>query len=100
MGIKKSIQSFKIQEDTRDIERLFTKLRKSQIIMLQTALQIAYLDYTIFSSLASQLEFVPDNYKIEKRYWFLLKKNCKGVKCFALAKCLSTKVGLHIFFRH
>lgn len=43
------------------------QLQEDKITTLQTAIQTAYLDHTINSSLAYRPEFISNNYKLGKK---------------------------------
>ena len=48
------------------------QLQEDKITTLQTAIQTAYLDHTINSSLAYRPEFISNNYKLGKKVLVLL----------------------------
>ena len=75
------------------------QLQEDKITTLQTAIQTAYLDHTINSSLAYRPEFISNNYKLGKKVLVSIEEEFRDARNSVLAWLLSLKVELPRFFR-
>ena len=70
------------------------QLQEDKITTLQTAIQTAYLDHTINSSLAYRPEFISNNYKLGKKVLVSIEKELQRCEEFCISVAFITKSGI------
>ena len=70
------------------------QLQEDKIATLQTAIQTAYLDHTINSSLAYRPEFISNNYKLGKKVLVSIEEELQRCEEFCISVAFITKSGI------
>ena len=70
------------------------QLQEDKITTLQTAIQTAYLDHTINSSLAYRPEFISNNYKLGKKVLVSIEEELQRCEEFCISVAFITKSGI------
>ena len=70
------------------------QLQEDKITTLQTAIQTAYLDHTINSSLAYRPEFISNNYKLGKKVLVSIEEELQRCEEFCISVAFITESGI------
>ena len=70
------------------------QLQEDKIATLQTAIQTAYLDHTINSSLAYRPEFISNNYKLGKKVLVSIEEELQRCEEFCISVAFITESGI------